>query len=74
MKKYEDNELEDIQVSQSLACYVPNWLNEFDTLESESNKSHSLDNIFYGQHDGNNKNSIWKLHSNFAFLEPYYIK
>jgi hypothetical protein len=24
MKKYEDNELEDIQVSQSLACYVPN--------------------------------------------------
>ena len=40
----------------------------------ENLKEHFSKITFYGLHAGNNQNSIWKPHSNFAFPEPYLIK
>ena len=37
----------------------------------ENLKEHFSKITFYGLHAGNNQNSIWKPHSNFAFPEPY---
>ena len=37
----------------------------------ENLKEHFSKTTFYGLHAGNNQNSIWKPHSNFAFPEPY---
>ncbi len=40
-------------------------------LGMEKNKLEKLlMKTFYGLHAGNNQNSIWKPHSNFAFPEP----
>jgi hypothetical protein len=36
----------------------------------ENLKEHFSKTTFYGLHAGNNQNSIWKPHSNFAFPEP----
>ena len=38
----------------------------------ENLKEHFSKTTFYGLHAGNNQNSIWKPHSNFAFPEPYF--
>ena len=40
----------------------------------ENLKEHFSKITFYGLHAGNNQNSIWKPHSNFAFPEPYVAK
>ena len=40
----------------------------------ENLKEHFSKTTFYGLHAGNNQNSIWKPHSNFAFPEPYLLK
>ncbi len=38
--------------------------------KNKFNLEQLLMKIFYGLHVGNNQNSIWKPHSNFAFPEP----